>query len=173
MRRKLFMLGAFSLVVAVVGAALGVVAGSEARTSISPPKRTIHLSAVEWKGTTNVSKEPCPTTALPTGQPGEKNGYERVVPDASGNWIAQTYRFDSEFVAAYEGERVILKIFGVNGAEHKIKTEGLHPDFFVRRGRLTTISFIAPEPGIYEIHCHTHMPSMTLNLLVLPRPGEM
>ncbi len=128
--------------------------------------RTIFLSAVEWKGGTNVSKEPFPTAPLPQG-----GGYELMPPDAKGDWSTETYRFDSAVVVAYEGERVTLKIFGVNAAYHDIAIPNFNRNFRVSRGQLSTVRFVAKKAGIYPIICRTHKPSMHAVLVVLPRPS--
>ena len=76
----------------------------------------IYMSAVEWKGSSNVSKEAYPTSPLPKG-----GGYERSRratrssrASPPGTWAVETYRFDTAVVVACKGERVVLKIFGVN-----------------------------------------------------------
>ena len=132
--------------------------------------RMIYMSAVEWKGSSNVSKEAYPTAALPKG-----GGYESYAPghaelagQPAGTWAVETYRFDTGTVVACKGERVVLKIFGVNAKEHHITIPDFNKDFTVFRGQLSTAVFNVPEVGIFPIICITHQPAHRAELVVLP-----
>ena len=109
------------------------------------------------------AKEPFPTAPLPAG-----GGYERFAPDATGKWSVETYRFDTAVVAACQGERVVLKIFGVNAKSHQIVIPAFNKNFTVYRGQLATSVFKANKTGIFQITCITHRPSHTADLIVLP-----
>ena len=167
MSRKLALLIGFVVAVVSVGAALVSTGGNEANAAIKV--RQIYMSAVEWKGSSNVSKEAFPTSPLPSG-----GGYERFEPgnaelagQASGTWAIETYRFDTAVVAACKGERVVLKIFGVNAKSHEITIPDFDKDFTVYRGQLATSVFKVKETGIFPIICITHKPSHTADLIVL------
>lgn len=131
--------------------------------------RLIYMSAVEWKGSSNVSKEAYPTAALPKG-----GGYESFPPghpevaSEPGKWAVETYRFDTGVVVACKGERVVLKIFGVNAKEHHITIPDFDQDFTVFRGQLATSVFKVPKVGIFPIICITHQPAHRAELVVLP-----
>jgi hypothetical protein len=125
--------------------------------------RNIYLSAVEWKGSANISKEAYPTKPLPEG-----GGYERFAPDAKGDWSIETYRFDSAMVPACKGERVVLNLFGVNAKEHHLVIPAFNRNFTVYRGQLATTSFMAKKVGIFPIICITHQPSHRADIVVLP-----
>ena len=133
MRRKLLLVIAAATTTA---AALGVVltAASEGNAKAKPQTRTIYMSAVEWKGSANISKEAYPTQALPEG-----GGYESFAPghpevaSEAGKWAVETYRFDTALIAACAGDKVVLKIFGVNAKEHHITIPDFNRDFVVRR----------------------------------------
>lgn len=167
MRRRLIIAIAFAAAVAASGLALAVVSAGDAKAKAKT--RTIYMSAVERKGSASVSKEPYPTQVLPSG-----GGYERFAPGSeevdgdSGKWAVETYRFDTGVVAACKGERVVLKIFGVNAKEHQITIPDFNRNFTVRRGMLTTTSFVANSTGIFPIICITHQPSHRADLVVLP-----
>lgn len=128
-----------------------------------PAKRTIHMSAVEYKGSASVEKEPFPQQAPPPG-----GGYVLSAPD-KGQWQTGTYRFEPGFIVVDEGDEVELQIWGVNGAHHHTEIEGYAKTFVVRRGQLTSVSFRADRPGIFRIVCHDHPPAMTAQLVVLAR----
>lgn len=157
-------------VAAVAMLALGAVSGDAAKSK-KAGKRTVYLSAAEWKGSATVAEEPFPTSRLPSGPEGSSYGLK--APDATGKWEVETYRFDTPVITALEGEKVTLKIFGVNGKLHPV----MLPDFYgerafqVKRGELTTIRFRAKKAGIYEMHCHIHLPAMVADIVVLPRPA--
>lgn len=152
------------LLLVVLGATSGlaIAASSTGDTKAKLKQRTIYLTAAEWKGSANVADEPFPTAPLPEG-----GGYELIAPDATGTWRVETYRFDSALVAACAGEKVTLKIFGVNAAFHDITIPAFDKNFRVERGKLSTVSFVARKPGIYPIICLTHQPSHRADLLVL------
>jgi plastocyanin len=126
-------------------------------------KRTIYMTALEYKGSTEVAKEPFPTSKLPEG-----GGYIRKAP-ADGKWETSTYRWEPGMIVVYQGDAVELQIWGVNGAVHPGRIEGYEKTFAVKRGELTTLSFTADKAGVFRILCDTHNPSMTGTLVVLAR----
>ncbi len=160
-RRRALAVAALAATAALVTVGFILVPGGNAGTQ--GKSRVLYLSAVEWKGSADTAKEPFPTSPLPKG-----GGYERFPPDASGKWSVETYRFDSATVAACRGERVTLKIFGVNAAYHDITMPQFNRNFRVKRGQLSTVSFVAKKVGIFPIICLTHQPSHRADLLVLP-----
>lgn len=144
-------------------AAAALLASACGTSAPAAAKRTIFMSAVEYKGSTEVAKEPFPTTELPGG-----GGYLRKAP-ADGKWETSTYRWEPGQVTVYQGDEVELQIFGVNGSGHPGKVEGYDKTFEVKRGQLTTVRFRADKAGIFRILCDVHNPSMTGTLIVLPR----
>jgi hypothetical protein len=172
-RRTLAVLGGVLLLALAVALPLAIVskaqaiAEAEARTAAT---HTIFLTAVEWKGSASVAKEPYPGP-VPAG-----GGYESCPPgsdecDLKGDttkWAVETYRFDSAMVAAYVGERVVLQIFGVNASKHDIVAPAFKKSFTVKRGVVSRIDLgVMKKPGIFKIICVTHPPSHQLDLLVL------
>lgn len=165
MSRRAALLVAFAVAAVSAGAGLAVTAEGEAKGAVKV--RQIYMSAVEWKGSASVAKEPYPTSALPSG-----GGYEKFAPGSAEmagdqtKWAVETYRFDTAVVAACVGERVVLNIFGVNAAEHQISIPDFGKSFVVKRGVLTRQSFTVKKPGLYPIICITHQPSHRADLLV-------
>ena len=155
--RPMTRLAALGVAAAVVLAACGT-ASAPAAT-----KRTIHMTALEYKGSTEVAKEPFPVAAVPGG-----GGYILKEPK-DGKWETSTYRWEPGTIVVYQGDEVELRIWGVNGAEHPGRIEGYEEAFSVKRGQLTTVSFIASKPGVFRILCDVHNPSMTGTLVVLAR----
>lgn len=167
MSRRAVLLVAFAVAALSVGGAFALSSGDEARAAVKV--RQIYMSAVEWKGSASVAKEPYPAAALPGG-----GGYESCPPgsqecDLKGDttkWAVETYRFDTALVAACAGERVTLNIFGVNAAEHHINIPDFNKNFVVKRGMLARTTFTVKKLGLYSILCITHQPSHRADLLV-------
>lgn len=150
---------------------LAFVGKSEATTAAAT--RTLYVSAVEWKGSADVAKEPYPGP-VPAG-----GGYESCPPGSqecglkgdTTKWAVETYRFDTATVVAYAGERVVIKAFGVNAAKHDIVAPALKKAFTIKRGVVTTADLgVVKKPGIYTMLCVTHPPAHRLDLVVLPKP---
>lgn len=135
--------------------------------TIPPATRTFYMEAIEPKGSTSTEKEPFPSDTLPAG-----GGYKLVEPDADGKWVVETYTWAPDQIVVYQGDTVNLEIVGINGARHDAEIEGYVDTFIVERGKLTSLSFVADEAGIFKLICHTHPPAMTGHLVVLPRPGD-
>lgn len=151
--------------------AFAFVGTSDATTAAKT--RTLYVSAVEWKGSASVAKEPYPGP-VPAG-----GGYESCAPgsqecDLKGDtakWAVETYRFDTAAVMAYAGERVVIKAFGVNSAQHPIVVPALKKSFLIRRGVVTTADLgVVKKPGIYNVYCTLHRPAHQMDLVVLPKP---
>lgn len=166
-RRRMLIAGAIAIGIAAIGVGSIAVSASDAKAAVKT--RLIYMSAVEWKGSASVSKEPYPTAPLPKG-----GGYESFPPGSPevggdpGKWAVETYRFDTAVVAACQGERVVLKIFGVNAKEHQTMIPDFGKSFTIRRGQMSTVVFRVPKTGIFPIICMTHRPSHTADLVVLP-----
>ena len=167
MSRSVALLVAFAVAIGSAGALFATSSGDEANAAVKV--RQIYMSAVEWKGSASVAKEPYPTAPLPGG-----GGYESCAPgsqecDLKGDttkWAVETYRFDTALVSACAGERVTLNIFGVNAAEHHINVPDFGKTFVVKRGMLARTTFKVTKPGLYPIICITHQPSHRADLLV-------
>lgn len=174
MRRRLVyaaLVGA--LVVLGAGLAPALVSTSDASSEAKAKTRTLYVSAVEWKGSADVAKEPYPGP-VPNG-----GGYESCAPGSQDcglkgdttKWAVETYRFDTATIVAYAGERVIVKAFGVNSAIHPIVVSSLKKNFVIRRGVLTTVDLgVISKPGIHTFVCTLHRPSHQMDLVVLPKP---
>jgi hypothetical protein len=163
MHKRLLVMAVSATALVLAGLAVALFSTDEAKAG-KAPIRPIYLTAVEWKGSAEVAKEPFPTSPLPEG-----GGYERIPPDAAGKWNVETYRFDSAVVFACQGDRVVLRVFGVNAAFHDITMPDFNRNFRVNRGELTTVqSFLVKKVGIFPIICLTHKPSHRADLVVMP-----
>ena len=68
-----------------------------------------------------------------------------------------------------EGDEVTLEFVGINGASHPTTIKGFGKAFVLKRGTVTRVSFVADKVGVFPIECSTHRPSMTAEIIVLPR----
>lgn len=150
-------------IVGIAAAAAIVLAACGSANAPAATKRTIHMTALEYKGSTEVAKEPFPAAEVPGG-----GGYILKKP-VDGKWETSTYRWEPGTIVVYQGDDVELKIWGVNGADHPARIEGYGNAFNVKRGQLTTVTFKADKPGVFRILCDVHNPSMTGTLVVLGR----
>lgn len=150
--------------IATLGVSMALVlAACGTASAPAAAKRTIYMTALEYKGSTEVAKEAFPAQAVPAG-----GGYILKEPK-DGKWETSTYRWEPGTVVVYQGDDVELQIWGVNGADHPSRIEGYEKAFNVKRGQLTTVSFKADKTGVFRILCDVHNPSMTGTLVVLGR----
>jgi plastocyanin len=139
--------------------------GSAAVGAAQPAPRTIYLAAVEPRGSAAVDQESFPSAELPAG-----GGYVLRPPGEDGRWEVSSYRWEPGTVVVQQGDEVTLEILGINGREHPSTVEGYDLAFTVQRGQLSRVTFTADKAGIFNIVCRTHRPTMTGQLVVLPRP---
>ncbi|MCG6657246.1 hypothetical protein HOP52_05585 [Halomonas campisalis] len=99
-------------------------------------------------------------------------GYRLTPPDNTGEWRARSYQWAPGVIVVNEGERVALEFFGINGDHHSTLIEGYDLEFVVRRGELTRVVFTADKPGLFNVICAEHQPSMTAQLLVQPASAK-
>jgi plastocyanin len=149
--------------------------GRDAHAQQAPRTQTIFMTAVEIKGSTTTDK-----LAPPTVNPVElSKGYgfkgpgeaEKTAPQ---RWEIASYTFMPGFITVLQGDTVTLSAFVVNGDHHDVAV--LAPDGQVvvptaiwQRGRQYQVSFVAEHVGTYHLKCFAHAPTMTANILVLPR----
>ncbi len=145
--------------------ALTVALVAAAANSTIAGKRTFTILAVEPKGGTTADKEAFPVAALPAG-----GGYVVTPPDAkSQRWEVSAYVWQPSQIIVNEGDEVTLEFVGINGAAHPTTIAAFGQTFTVRRGQAHRVTFIADKIGIFGIVCSSHQPSMSGELIVLPR----
>jgi plastocyanin len=127
--------------------------------------RFFTVLAVEPKGGTSTDQEPFPKAALPSG-----GGYVLTPPDAtSRRWQVSAYVWQPSQLVVSEGDDVTIEFAGINGAEHPTTLSAFGQSFTVKRGETTRIRFKADKVGFFSLVCSKHQPSMTGELVVLPR----
>jgi len=140
-----------------------------------PATHTIFVNVVEYKGSTTTEKLAPPQvnpTTLSQGYaykgPGEVN---KTAPQ---QWEVESDAFAPGFVTVQQGDAVTVRTFVVNSDHHAVSV--LAPDGQVvvppatwTRGGEYQIAFQAEKVGTYKLIGAIHAPSMTANLVVLPR----
>jgi plastocyanin len=133
--------------------------------SVRAEKRFFTILAVEPKGGTTVDKEAFPTDPLPPG-----GGYVLTQPDEkTRRWEVSAYIWQPSQVVVNEGDEVTLEFVGINGAAHPTTIAAFGQTFTVKRGHAHRVTFTADKAGIFGIICSTHMPSMSGELIVMPK----
>lgn len=150
----------------VLAILLACVLGTTSWTnSASAEKRFFTILAVEPKGGATVDKEPFPTSPLPSG-----GGYVIAQPDEkTGRWEVSAYIWQPSQIIVNEGDEVTLEFVGINGAAHPTSIAAFGQTFTVQRGHAHRVTFTADKVGIFGIVCSTHKPSMSGELIVMPR----
>jgi plastocyanin len=128
-------------------------------------KRFFTVLAVEPKGGTTVDKEPFPTGSLPPG-----GGYVIAQPDEkTKRWEVSAYVWLPSQIIVTEGDEVTLEFVGINGAAHPTTIAAFGQNFTLIRGQAHRVTFTADKVGIFGIVCSTHRPSMSGELVVMPK----
>jgi plastocyanin len=149
--------------------------GRDASAQRAPSTHQIFMTAMEIKGSTATDK-----LAPPAVNPVDlSKGYGFKGPGeadktAPQRWEVASYTFAPSFITVQQGDTVTLTAFVVNGDHHDVAV--LAPDGQVavptaiwQRGREYQVSLVAEKVGTYQLKCFAHAPTMTANILVLPR----
>ncbi len=137
-------------------------------------ERHFYVTGVEWKGTTSADSLDPPSldpSTLSDGYGFNPTGFDSGNPR---NWRVSTYVWTPASMIAYQGDKVSLTLFIVNGNDHEtwIESPSGNPavqETDMHRGREYKISFTASEVGTYKLICNEHGESMTGYIQVLPR----
>ncbi|MBO8170490.1 MAG: cupredoxin domain-containing protein [Bacillaceae bacterium] len=68
----------------------------------------------------------------------------------------EAYRWDPANIIVHKGDRVTLKFRGINGASHPFVIKGLNVNGEVKKGEVTSVTFVAEKPGTYPLICLAH-----------------
>ena len=141
--------------------------------SIDPVERLIEVTGFEIKGTTNTED-----LAVPEVDPSTlSDGYGYKAPgfdeDNPTNWRVETYIWGPGNMTAFQGDKIDLHTFILNGNSHMVRVEGpdgstVVEDVEMNRGRTYNLKFDATQAGVYKLICITHEPTMTADIVVLP-----
>jgi plastocyanin len=132
--------------------------------------REFYIKTVHFDGNTSIhgdadhKAEPFPEAPMPDGR-----GLTLNKPDDKGKWRIRAFAFEPSQIVVKAGEAVRLHFVGVQGMSHSIHVEGEGVDerFVLTRGKLHTVDFTPTKPGVIEMECYDHEPSMKGEILVL------
>lgn len=144
---------------------VALIASHVAATAARADKRTFTVLAIEPKGGTTVDKEPFPAASLPAG-----GGYVLSQPDEkTRRWEVSAYVWQPAQIVVNQGDEVTLEFVGINGAAHATTIAAFGQRFTLKRGEVNRVTFTADKAGIFGIVCSTHQPSMSGELIVMPK----
>ncbi len=143
--------------------------------SVAPVERFIEVTGFEIKGSTS-SDELAPPEIDPSTL---SDGFGYKAPgvydeENPSKWQVATYMWSPGNMTAFQGDKVNLHFFIVNGNEHEVWVEGpdgstVVDEIEMNRGREYTFEFEATQAGVYRLICNNHEPTMTAELVVLPQ----
>lgn len=151
-------------------AALVATSATGPALSQEAPDRIIVVVSNEIRVTRSVDKTPYPDTLERYPDLLAGGGYALTPPDENNEWYARVYQWSPGVIHVIEGERVRLEFFGINGDLHPTHIEGYDLSFDVERGQITRVEFVADKPGLFTIVTPGRAPSMTAQLVVMPKP---
>lgn len=149
-----------------VALALVAAVAADLYVSAREQKRSFTVLAVEPRDAGSSDKGPFPDQApLMVAQVnlGDRHAEEasRVSP---GGFIWHPSR-----LVVREGDEVTIDFAGINGDEHPTTIAAFGRTFTVKRGEMTRVTFVADKVGIFGYVCSKHQPSMSGELIVLPK----
>ena len=159
-----------AVVAIILSAAALMGAALPSTQAIEPAKdRVIWMEAVEYKGSTETAKlAPPQNLATDLASLGPAYGFKWLEPDKK--WEVAAYAFTPSTVVVNQGDKVTLRIFGVNGDKHTLYVENYAQNIVeLNRGRSIDITFTADKPGLFQYVCSNHEPAMRGWLIVNPR----
>ncbi|SDT16324.1 nitrosocyanin [Paenibacillaceae bacterium GAS479] len=106
-------------------------------------------------------KEAAQTSASAmTQQPDSGYVYEMVTGEfkttTRGGKELEVYQWSPSTLVVPKGEKITLRINGVNGESHPFTIKGLGINGEVKKGETTEVSFVASKAGTYPIVCQVH-----------------
>ena len=161
-------------VVSLIGCALLGTGDARAQRPLAH-SHAIYMTAVEFKGSTTTDRLAVPDvdpTKLSHGYayraPGEAD------PAARKRWEVASYQFSPSFMTVQQDDSIMLSVFIANGDHHEVQLTDPEGDKIIAnaswdRGREYTAFFQARKVGTYRLECAVHRPSMSAEIVVLPR----
>lgn len=144
----------------------------------APAEHVIEVTAFEVKGSTSASDLAPPDVDPSTLSDGF--GYKApgdYDPDNPDKWQVASYMWLPGQMVASQGDTLNLHFFVLNGNQHDTWIEGPDGETVVdeiemNRGREYNVTVNLSKAGVYRLICNNHEPTMTAEILVLPRPSS-
>jgi plastocyanin len=149
---------------------------SDARAQRPPAhSHSIYMTAVEFKGSTTTDKLAPPQvdpTRLSHGY--VYKGPGQADPAARERWEVATYQFSPSFMTVQQDDSIMLSVFIANGDHHEVELTDPDGERIIAkagwdRGHEYTAFFQTRKVGTYRLECAVHRPSMSAEIVVLPR----
>lgn len=152
---------------------IALMAGSMSAHASSDEVKTFYIKTVHVDGVTSIHGD---DTHAPEAFPNEKmpegGGLVLTGPGEDGKWKMRAFAFMPSQMTVHAGDRVRLNFVGAQGTRHTIHVEGdgIDQQFQLLRGTIKRVEFTAEKAGVVEVECYDHEPSMTAQVLILPKP---
>ncbi len=141
-----------------------------------PTNHLIEVTALEVKGSTSTDDLAAPDVDPSTLSAGfgykAPGAYDTDNPD---QWQVASYMWNPGQMVAYQGDTLDLHVFVLNGNTHETRIEDPNGNIVgdvvvMNRGREYDLSANLESAGVYRLICSTHSPTMTAEIVVMPRP---
>jgi hypothetical protein len=130
--------------------------------------KTVHLDGFANLKGIPTGPDPAPPEKFPNSSIPAGGGVKLTPPDKTGSWKFRVFTFEPSQIVVNQGDKVTLHFADVQGAHYTIAVDGVG-SFPISRGQIHTVSFTADKVGIINYWSPDHMPSVTGQIVVLPR----
>ena len=130
--------------------------------------KTVHLDGFANLKGIPTGPDPAPPEKFPNSTIPAGGGVKLTPPDKTGAWKFRIFTFEPSQMVVNQGDKVTLHFADVQGAHYTIAVDGVG-SFPISRGQIHTVSFTADKVGIINYWSPDHMPSVTGQIVVLPR----
>ena len=130
--------------------------------------KTVHLDGFANLKGIPTGPDPAPPEKFPNSTIPAGGGVKLTPPDKTGAWKFRVFTFEPSQIVVNQGDKVTLHFADVQGAHYTIAVDGVG-SFPISRGQIHTVSFTADKVGIINYSSPDHMPSVTGQIVVLPR----
>lgn len=126
---------------------------------------TVHLDAATGlTASANHPAEAFPTQPLPAG-----GGLILRAPNAEGNWSMRAFIFVPSQIIVRQGDAVALNFVDIQGPRFRIAVDGTAEPIAISRGQIQRVVVNTSTPGTISFRSLDHAPTMTGEVVVLPR----
>jgi hypothetical protein len=130
--------------------------------------KTVHLDGFANLKGIPTGPDPAPPEKFPNSTIPAGGGVKLTPPDKTGAWKFRIFTFEPSQMVVNQGDKVTLHFADVQGAHYTIAVDGVG-SFPISRGQIHTVSFTVDKVGIINYWSPDHMPSVTGQIVVLPR----
>lgn len=147
--------------------------GVSVNANNQPVARTFWIKTVHLDGFANTNgiptgPDPAPPEKYPNSTIPAGGGFVLTPPDKTGAWKFRAFTFEPSTIIVHQGDNVTLHFADVQGVHYNITVDGVG-SFFVSRGQIHTLSFVAEKLGTINYYSPQRMPNMVGQIWVLPK----